>query len=728
VNFNKLCDLADFEDEELSAIIRDIGAYKLDLLPHLPAGAEHRKDWEVAMAVRALRHHGALGPDSVVLGVAAGLEDTLFYLTRHCRQVFATDRYVQAGSWAPVAPVAMLVDPAMLARFDFDRSRLVAQHMDARLLRYPDDTFDGIFSSGSIEHVGELLDVAHAAYEMGRVLKPGGVLSLSTEFQLSGPEGGVGWPGLTLVFSPAALQRYIIEASGLEMVDELDTELSPATIGTRVGLSWAIDDHAARIADPHGPGADADYACWQFPHVMLDHGGYLFGSVHLTLVKTDRYPLVPNEWARPSAATVEAIARYDRSAFAAAEPGPGPGPGPAGNGASPAPTPVPISSLDPGVAEMVGEAEVVRCLQAIGDQRHAVGQQLARLAEVQDRVTALTLAFDGDAPATPPLAGRARWLTPRVAVDGLQFSVVVDPDVADPITLTLLQGSVLDPTLVRLMLDIVRPGDNVVDLGAHLGTFSLAASAAGCQVLAVEAAPTNAALLRTSALRNGFAGLRVVQAAVADVPGEVQFKAHGPWGQVATGTATAATVTVPAVTVGELVAECGFAPVRFVKIDVEGSELRTLRGMPGLLASVDAPAVLYESNAHTLAAHGTTPNELMAELEVFGYTSYVVEPGRLVRTHSSELQTQTITDHLAVKRPPELAGWTVERAFTPEERIARLVADGGHGNPHHRANIAATLERADDDVLAHPTIVRLLTALRNDPVDDVRTAAAWSTE
>ncbi|MEA2972280.1 MAG: hypothetical protein QOG82_738 [Actinomycetota bacterium] len=728
MNFNKLCDLADFEDEELSAIIRDIGAYKLDLLPHLPAGAEHRKDWEVAMAVRALRHHGALGPDSVVLGVAAGLEDTLFYLTRHCRQVFATDRYVQAGSWAPVAPVAMLVDPAMLARFDFDRSRLVAQHMDARLLRYPDDTFDGIFSSGSIEHVGELLDVAHAAYEMGRVLKPGGVLSLSTEFQLSGPEGGVGWPGLTLVFSPAALQRYIIEASGLEMVDELDTELSPATIGTRVGLSWAIDDHAARIADPHGPGADADYACWQFPHVMLDHGGYLFGSVHLTLVKTDRYPLVPNEWARPSAATVEAIARYDRSAFAAAEPGPGPGPGPAGNGASPAPTPVPISSLDPGVAEMVGEAEVVRCLQAIGDQRHAVGQQLARLAEVQDRVTALTLAFDGDAPATPPLAGRARWLTPRVAVDGLQFSVVVDPDVADPITLTLLQGSVLDPTLVRLMLDIVRPGDNVVDLGAHLGTFSLAASAAGCQVLAVEAAPTNAALLRTSALRNGFAGLRVVQAAVADVPGEVQFKAHGPWGQVATGTATAATVTVPAVTVGELVAECGFAPVRFVKIDVEGSELRTLRGMPGLLASVDAPAVLYESNAHTLAAHGTTPNELMAELEVFGYTSYVVEPGRLVRTHSSELQTQTITDHLAVKRPPELAGWTVERAFTPEERIARLVADGGHGNPHHRANIAATLERADDDVLAHPTIVRLLTALRNDPVDDVRTAAAWSTE
>ena len=195
MNFNKLCDLADFEDEELAEVIRDIGAYKLDLLPHLPAGAEHRKDWEVAMAVRALRHHGALRPDAVVLGVAAGLEDTLFYLTRHCRQVFATDRYVQAGSWAPWRRWPCSSTPPMLARFDFDRSRLVAQHMDARLLRYPDDTFDGIFSSGSIEHVGELLDVANAAYEMGASSSRAGSSASPPSSSSAGPRAASAGPG-----------------------------------------------------------------------------------------------------------------------------------------------------------------------------------------------------------------------------------------------------------------------------------------------------------------------------------------------------------------------------------------------------------------------------------------------------------------------------------------------------------------------------------------------------
>ena len=187
MRLNKICGLEDFADPELAGAIRDVSAYKLACLPELPRSAEHRKDWEVAMAVLALRRCGALRPDATILGVAAGTEDTLFYLTNHVRQVFATDRYVGPGAWGPVAPASMIVEPTAAAPCAFDLNRLVVQHMDARSLRYPDDTFDGVFSSGSIEHVGELLDVANAAFEMGRVLKPGGVLTLSTELQISGP-------------------------------------------------------------------------------------------------------------------------------------------------------------------------------------------------------------------------------------------------------------------------------------------------------------------------------------------------------------------------------------------------------------------------------------------------------------------------------------------------------------------------------------------------------------
>ena len=233
MNFNKVCELEDFADPELVGYIREVCVHKTAHFPErYPAGYEARKDWEVAMSVRALRHFGALHPQSVLLGVAAGTEDTIFYLTRHARQVFVTDRYLGAGAWGPVAPMAMLVDPGFLAPFDFDPNRLVVQHMDGRCLRYPDETFDGIFSSGSIEHFGELIDVAHAAYEMGRVLKPGGVLVLSTEFKISGPPDGIGWPGDALLLSAENLQRYIVEASGLEPVDDLGTDLSEPTRAT----------------------------------------------------------------------------------------------------------------------------------------------------------------------------------------------------------------------------------------------------------------------------------------------------------------------------------------------------------------------------------------------------------------------------------------------------------------------------------------------------------------
>ena len=119
--FSKLCEIGDFAHPDLAPVIRDVCSHKLaDFSPDFPRGAEHRKDWEVAMAARALRHFGALRLDSTILGVAAGTEDTIFYLARHVRQVFATDRYLSSGPWQPVAPIAMLLDPAAVAPGDFD--------------------------------------------------------------------------------------------------------------------------------------------------------------------------------------------------------------------------------------------------------------------------------------------------------------------------------------------------------------------------------------------------------------------------------------------------------------------------------------------------------------------------------------------------------------------------------------------------------------------------------
>jgi SAM-dependent methyltransferase len=283
---NKACEIEDFRDPELAALIRDV-------FPHLaaasgasfPAGSENRKHWEIAMSVRVLRHLGVLRPDATVLGVGAGCELTNFYLTRQVARVVATDLYLDPGIWDKEATALMLTRPEALCPYPFARSKLTVQHMDGRVLDYPDGCFAGVFSSGSIEHFGDLPDVAAAAFEIGRVLEPGGVATLSTELLIAGPPGAWGWQHV-LLLDGEHLRRYIVDASGLEPIDELETTVSAATLLTERDLSTAL----RQLAQGEQP----------LPYLVLRHEGHLFGSVHLALRKTARYPVADNSWARPS--------------------------------------------------------------------------------------------------------------------------------------------------------------------------------------------------------------------------------------------------------------------------------------------------------------------------------------------------------------------------------------------------------------------------------------------
>lgn len=283
--YNKACGLEDFSNPELEAVLREVYASEAERSASYPAGCERRKHWEVAMSVRALRDFGALRPDAEILGVGAGSEITIFHLTRHVRRVVATDLYLAPGVWEREAHPLMLIAPERLSSIPFERERLEVLHMDGRWLRFPDASFDGVFSSGSIEHFGDFEDIAAAAYEMGRVLKPGGILTLSTELLLEGPPGSKGWPGVVL-FSPELLRRHLIEASGLEPVDAPNLAVSRRSLATGRPLEELM--------------GEVESGRETFPHLVLSHDGQLFSSVHLTLRKTERYPTPDNAWARPS--------------------------------------------------------------------------------------------------------------------------------------------------------------------------------------------------------------------------------------------------------------------------------------------------------------------------------------------------------------------------------------------------------------------------------------------
>src|ERR1044072_2794087 len=167
---SKICEIEDFRDPDLVATIREIGGAELAVQPDFPSGREHRKTWEIAMTARAFRDHGVLGETSEILGVGAGHERTLYWLTNHARRVFATDLYLSEDSWSDVdSSHRMLSEPELFAPPPppgWNPRRLVAQHMDALDLRYEDESFDAVFSSSSIEHFGTFSDVRRSIEEI----------------------------------------------------------------------------------------------------------------------------------------------------------------------------------------------------------------------------------------------------------------------------------------------------------------------------------------------------------------------------------------------------------------------------------------------------------------------------------------------------------------------------------------------------------------------------------
>ncbi|MGH9264632.1 MAG: FkbM family methyltransferase, partial [Acidimicrobiales bacterium] len=172
--------------------------------------------------------------------------------------------------------------------------------------------------------------------------------------------------------------------------------------------------------------------------------------------------------------------------------------------------------------------------------------------------------------------------------------------------------------------------------------------------------------------------------------------------------------------------------VAMVKMDVEGSELRALRGMTRLLGADDAPPVLFESNGHTLHFYGVRPSELLDEMERFGYRNLLVDTEqRLVEVPPGQAQLQTVVDYLAVKGSLDrLEGWRVEGPLSIDERISRVVQECRRPSPYlegQRAYVAHALAGTEPEVLRHPEVVALLADLRADPSELVSTAAAWST-
>lgn len=206
--------------------------------------------------------------------------------------------------------------------------------------------------------------------------------------------------------------------------------------------------------------------------------------------------------------------------------------------------------------------------------------------------------------------------------------------------------SKVDPSLLQLVEERVRPGSVVWDIGANVGLFTFAAAVAAGpngHVLAIEPDTLLVGMLRRSVAANrGQATVEVLATAVADEVGIARY--HVARRNRATshldgfGTAEAggirATQIVPTVTLDWLATH--FRPPGLIKIDVEEAELRVLAGGSAVLRS--CPTIICEVAQQNSAA-------VQEILSNYGYTLYDGDepPSRRVPAAAAPFSTLAVS-------------------------------------------------------------------------------------
>ena len=233
------------------------------------SGAIHRKDWEWALGLIAMNRFGKLNKRSIALGVGSGKESILYYLANNIEHVYATDLY-RGDSWEE-APADFPDNPKKYCHVPYKENSLTAMRMDGKKLEFPSDEFDIVFSFSSIEHFGEERHqgALKSLREIERVLKPGGIAVIATEFIINDKDD-------FQFFNRRSIFTDLIDnLTQLKLVEPVDLHITPRTFET-------VLDYfpTALFWDRRGDGFKNSH-----PHILLRRKNMIWTSIMLVFQK-----------------------------------------------------------------------------------------------------------------------------------------------------------------------------------------------------------------------------------------------------------------------------------------------------------------------------------------------------------------------------------------------------------------------------------------------------------
>ncbi len=285
----------------------------------------------------------------------------------------------------------------------------------------------------------------------------------------------------------------------------------------------------------------------------------------------------------------------------------------------------------------VPEATVASAIRLLLDRDPLNAEEVSALARRCADVSALRrdlLASEEFERRHPDLARAETAATVIVPIaDGMRVIV----DLSDHAIGVPIARRAFERNELQFVSRTVRPGQHVVDGGAHAGLYTLAMArivGASGSVQAFEPVARHAAWLEASVAESGAGAIvRVNRAALTDQSGRGEMVVAERTGNPGAAWLRPPGSSLPPAHAAEPVRTVALdelelpRPVSFVRLDVEGAEGLALRGARRLLAS-DRPTLLVEMHADRIReVSGVETCEMLAELRAAGYRAHRLGAG-----------------------------------------------------------------------------------------------------
>lgn len=293
----------------------------------------------------------------------------------------------------------------------------------------------------------------------------------------------------------------------------------------------------------------------------------------------------------------------------------------------------------------------------------------------------------------------------RLPAGGPTLTIDVGVDFADAMRRS---GGWYERHLTRLLPRLLPQDGVALDIGANAGAIALSMAhlVPRGEVIAFEAAPANADRLQANVARTAMANVRVERIALYDRRCELALSyldEHSGGASVSTEPQAAATTRIAAITLDDWADAHGLTRVDLVKLDVEGSEVRVLRGARATLARF-RPALVVECNPVALSGQQrATSGDLLDALDGLGYRiGWIAGRGAVIRVRDRTALARI----LGARGIVDLLATATERPRgrrDPQALLGRLKAHqrvrsaGRTGRPPRSRYVIAPTLRIDAD-------------------------------